>query len=138
MVEIQRPLNNHIKFEWKFMFLMKNYEIMCCRGGNSSYLVATIRVLTFAPCWIWCKIHLSKLYEITWKDSWNTFYLVATRWVLFPIMLNLVSNSASYWKFMQLHEKMVEICPIWWAPHVFGPPLHIEVSPQLKLKSQIN
>jgi hypothetical protein len=80
MVEIlviQKPLNNHIKFEWKFKFLIKNYESACWHGGNSSYLVAI-------------------------------------RWVLFPNMLSLVLNSTSCWKFMQLHEKMVEMCPIWW------------------------
>jgi hypothetical protein len=30
MVEIPviwKPLNNHMEFEWKFKFLMKNYEV---------------------------------------------------------------------------------------------------------------
>ncbi len=59
MVEILvmwKPLNNHIEFEWKFKFLMKNYASVCWHGGNY-------------------------------------FYLVATRWFLFPNMLSLVSNS---------------------------------------------
>jgi hypothetical protein len=44
MVEIpilQKPLNNHIEFEWKFKFLRKIYENACWHGGNSSYLEAT-------------------------------------------------------------------------------------------------
>ncbi len=48
-------------------------------------------------------------------------------------MLNLVSNSISSSKFMKLHENLVEIHPIWWAPYVCGPPLHIELSLELKL-----
>jgi hypothetical protein len=116
--------------------------------------VATRRISTFAPCWIWCQIHfllenlwsymktwlkyilcdghqmgfvslfvefgvkfkfLSKCFAITWKDGWNMSYLVATIKVnLFPNMLSLVSNLAFHWNFMQLHEKMVEICLIWW------------------------
>jgi hypothetical protein len=82
---IRKPLNNHIEFEWKFKFLMKNYESACWHGGNS-------------------------------------FYLVATRWVLFPSLLSLVSNLVSCSKFMQLHEKMVEIHPIWWPPDRFYSP----------------
>jgi hypothetical protein len=50
MAEIWKPLDNHSKFEWKFIFLMKNYEITCCHGGNSSYSMPTKQVLTFAPC----------------------------------------------------------------------------------------
>ncbi len=55
-----------------------------------------------------------KINKIIWKLGWNTFYLVATIWVLFPNLLSLVSNSSSCWKFMQLHEKMVKIHHIWW------------------------
>jgi len=55
-----------------------------------------------------------KINEIIWKLGWNTSYLVATIWVLFPNLLSSVSNSSSCWKFMQLHEKIVEIHPIWW------------------------
>jgi hypothetical protein len=47
---ILKPLNNHFEFEWKFKFLMKNYESACWHGGNSSYLVATKQVSTIAPC----------------------------------------------------------------------------------------
>ncbi len=50
---IWKPLDNHIEFEWKFKFLMKNYESVCWHGGNPSYLVATRPILTFAPSWIW-------------------------------------------------------------------------------------
>jgi hypothetical protein len=57
-------------------------------------------------------------------------YLVATRWVLFPNLLSLVSCS----KFMQLNEKMVEICPIWWPLDVFWPPFVYLLSPKLKSK----
>jgi hypothetical protein len=56
----------------------------------------------------------SKINEIIWKLGWNTSYLVATRWVLLPKLLSLVTNSSSCWKFMQLHEKMVKIHHIWW------------------------
>jgi len=31
-------------------FLMKDYENTCWHGGNSSYLVATKWILTFATC----------------------------------------------------------------------------------------
>jgi hypothetical protein len=174
---IQKPLDNHIEFEWKFKFLMKNYENVCWHGGNSSYLMATRLILTFAPCWIWCQIHfllenlwtymktwlkyalfgghqmvfvpqpiefgvkfrfLLKFYVITWKDGWNTSYLVATKWVLFPNVLSLVSNSIFCWKFMQLHEKMVEICLIWWPLYVFWPPLVYWIKSWIKLKFEIN
>jgi hypothetical protein len=47
---IQRLLCYHIEFEWKFIFLMKNYENACWHGDNSYYLVATIQISTFAPC----------------------------------------------------------------------------------------
>jgi hypothetical protein len=47
---IWKPLNNHIEFEWKCKFLMKNYESVCWHGGNPSYLVAIRQVSTFAPC----------------------------------------------------------------------------------------
>jgi hypothetical protein len=47
---IQKPLDNHIEFEWKFKFLMKNYENACWHGGNSFYLVATRQVLAFTQC----------------------------------------------------------------------------------------
>jgi hypothetical protein len=53
MVEIlviQKPLDKDIEFEWTFKFLIKNYESTCWHGGNSSYLVATRHVSTFAPC----------------------------------------------------------------------------------------
>jgi hypothetical protein len=49
---IWKPQDNHIEFEWKFKFLMKNYESVCWHGGNSSYLVATRPISTFAPCCI--------------------------------------------------------------------------------------
>jgi hypothetical protein len=55
------------------------------------------------------------IHEVTWKLGWNTSYLVATKWVLLPNLLRLMSCS----KFMQLHEKMVEICFIWWPPYGF-------------------
>jgi hypothetical protein len=63
-----------------------------------------------------------KINEVTWKLGWNTCYFVATKWVLFPSLLSLVSNSGSCWKFMQLHEKMVEIHPIWWPLDWFCSP----------------
>jgi hypothetical protein len=47
---IWKPLDNHIEFEWKFKFLMKNYESACWHGGNSSYLVAIEPISTFATC----------------------------------------------------------------------------------------
>jgi hypothetical protein len=45
---------------------------------------------------------LLNIYAITQKNGWNTSYLVATRWVLFLNLLNLVSNSVFCWKFMQI------------------------------------
>jgi hypothetical protein len=135
---IWKPIDNHIKFEWKFKFLMKNHESACWHCGNSSYLMATKLISTFAPCWIWCQIHffleylwsymkiwlkyilfgghqmgfvpnllrfLFKICAITSKDGWNMFYLVPTIWVLFPNLLNLVSNLAFCWKFMQITWK---------------------------------
>ncbi len=60
-----------------------------------------------------------KIYEVTWKLGWNTCYLVAMKWVLFPSLLSLVSNSNSCLKFIQLHEKMVEISFIWWPLNGF-------------------
>jgi hypothetical protein len=64
-------------------------------------------------------IFFLKIYEVTWKLGWNTSYFVATKWVLLPNLLSLVSNLASCWKFMQLHENIVEIHPIWWPPYGF-------------------
>ncbi len=88
---------------------------MCWHGGNSSHAVAIKLISTFSPWWIWCQIHFcSKINEVTWKLGWNMSYLVATKWVLFLSLLSLVSNSGSYWKFMQLHENLVEIHFIWW------------------------
>jgi hypothetical protein len=43
---------------------------------------------------------LLKIYANTWKFGWNTFYLVAIKWVLFPSLLSLVLNLAFCWKFM--------------------------------------
>ncbi len=47
---IGKLVDIHVEFEWKFKFLMKNYESACWHGGNSSYLVVTRPILTFAPC----------------------------------------------------------------------------------------
>jgi hypothetical protein len=44
------PPNNHIEFECKFNFSMKNYEIIGWHGDNSSYLVTTKHVWIFPPC----------------------------------------------------------------------------------------
>jgi len=63
-----------------------------------------------------------KIYEVTWKIGRNNSYLVATRWVLFPNMLSLMSNLASCSKFMKLHENMVEIHLIWWPLDGFCSP----------------
>jgi hypothetical protein len=195
---------------------MKNYESACWHGGNSSYLVATRPISTFAPCWIWCQIHfllenlwtymktwlkyvlfgdhhmsfvphlvefgvkfrfLLKIYAITWKYGWDTSYLVATKWVLFLNMLILVSNSSFCWKFMQTtwkdgwntsylvanrlgfvpqyvefgfkfsfllkiyanYMKRLLKYVLFSGHHMcFCFPLHIELSPKLKLKSKIN
>jgi hypothetical protein len=78
MVEIWgiwKPLDNHIELEWKFKFLTKDYESTCWHGGNSSYLVATRWILTFAPCWIWCQIHF--LLENLWSymKTWLKYIL---------------------------------------------------------------
>jgi hypothetical protein len=47
---IGKLVDIHVEFEWKFKFLMKNYESACWHGGDSSYLVATKPISTFAPC----------------------------------------------------------------------------------------
>jgi ribosome-associated toxin RatA of RatAB toxin-antitoxin module len=109
------PLDNHIKFELKFKFLMK---IMKVHVG----MVAIIP-MWWPPDWFQHLQHVefdlnftffSKINEVTWKLGWNTSYLVATKWVLFSSLLTLVSNLGSCWRFMQLHEKMVKIHLIWW------------------------
>jgi hypothetical protein len=113
---IWKSLNNHIELEWKFKFLMKNYESACWHGGNSSYLVATRLISTFVPCWIWFQIHF--LFENLWSymKTWLKYILFGgMKWVLFPILLSLVSNSSSCLKFIQLYEKMVEISFISWS-----------------------
>jgi hypothetical protein len=54
---------------------MKIYENACWHSGNSSYLVATRRISTFAPCWIWCQIHF--LLETLWNymKTWLKYIL---------------------------------------------------------------
>jgi hypothetical protein len=46
-----------------------------------------------------------KIYEVTWKLSWNMSYLVATRWVLFPSLLSSMSNLAFLLKFYAMTWK---------------------------------
>jgi hypothetical protein len=72
---IQKPLNNHIEFEWKLKFLMKIYESVFWHGGNSSYLVATRWVSTFAPCWIWCQIHFLPKKLWSYMKTWLKYVL---------------------------------------------------------------
>ncbi len=50
IIVIWKLQKNHIEFEWKFKFLMKNYESVCWHGGNSSYLVAAKPIPTSVPC----------------------------------------------------------------------------------------
>jgi hypothetical protein len=69
-------------------------------------------------------IFFQKINEITWKSCWNMSYLVATIWVLFSNLLSLVSNLGSCWKFMQLHENLVEIHLIWWPLDGFCSPAY--------------
>jgi hypothetical protein len=112
---IRKLLDNHIEFEWKFKFLMK---IMKVHVG-----METILPMWWPPHQFQHLHHVEsnvkfilfwKINKIVWKLGWNTSYLVATKWILFPNLFNLVSNSNSSRKFMQLHEKIVEIHTIWW------------------------
>jgi hypothetical protein len=61
--------------------------------------------------------------EKLWKCvlAWWQFLLFSGHQTNFDIctMLNLMSNSLSSWKFMKLHENLVEIRPIWWPPNGF-------------------
>jgi hypothetical protein len=45
---IGKPLDKHI--EPKIQVFNENYESTCWHGGNSSHVVATRPILTFAPC----------------------------------------------------------------------------------------
>jgi hypothetical protein len=77
---------------------------------------------------------LLKIDIVTWTCGCNKSYLVAIRLVLFP----------SYWVWCQiqlfienlckLHEKMVEICPIWWPPYVFWFPFMYWIKSRIKVK----
>jgi hypothetical protein len=47
-------------------------------------------------------------------------------------MLHLIINEIDLVENLcKLHEKMAEICPIWWQPDVFWLPLFIELSLEL-------
>jgi hypothetical protein len=112
---IRKLLDNHIEFEWKFKFLMK---IMKVRVGMDTILpmwwpLDQFRHLHHVKSNVKF-ILFWKINEIVWKLGWNTSYLVATKWILFPNLFSLVSNSNCSRKFMQLHEKIVEIHTIWW------------------------
>ncbi len=62
-----------------------------------------------------------------WKCmlAWWQFFLCGGHQTNFDIctMLNLMSNSLSSWKFMKLHENLVEIHPMWWPPNGFCFPI---------------
>jgi hypothetical protein len=136
---IQKPIDNHIEFEWKFKFLMKNYECACWHGGNSSYLVATrlIDICTMLnlmsnsfSSWIFMKLHenLVEIHFIWWPLNGFCF---PTCWVWYQIEV-LVQNLCNY---MKRWLKYV----LFGGHHMcFGFPSHIELSPKLKLKSGIN
>jgi hypothetical protein len=79
---IRKPLDNHIKFEWKQVFKEKLWKCM----------LTSRQFLQFPP---------------------NGFDICT--------MLNLMSNSLSSWKFMKLHENLVEIHLIWWPQLGFVP-----------------
>jgi hypothetical protein len=100
---IWRLLDDHIEFEWKFKFLMKNYD-------------------GILPVWwslneFWHLHHVEfdvkfifflKIYEVTWKLSWNMSYVVAIIWVLFPRLLSLVSHLGFCWNFCNYMERWLK------------------------------
>jgi hypothetical protein len=117
----------HFLFEnlWSYMKTWLKY-ILC--GGNQMGFV--FQPVEFGVTFTF----LLNFFAIIWKDGWNTSYLMTTKWVnLFPNVLSLVSNSIFYWKFMQLHEKMIKIRPIWWPPNVFSPPLAYWIKFRIKV-----
>ncbi len=106
---------HHVEFDIKFTFFWKINEIIWKLGWHTSYLVTTRWILfpnllslvwNSSFCWKFMQLH-SKIIER--HPIWWPF-----RWVLFLNLLSLVSNSTFCWKVLcKLHEKMVEICPIW-------------------------
>jgi hypothetical protein len=71
------------------------------------------------------------IYEITWKLGWNTSYLVATIWVLFPILLNLASNSAFCWIYANYMKRWLKYVLFGGHQICFGLPSRLELSPKL-------
>jgi hypothetical protein len=110
---IRKPLDNHIEFEWKFKFWIMKVCVSMVAIPPMWWPLNQFRHLHHVEFYVKFSFFW-KINEVTWKFGWNTSYLVATRWVLFSSLLSLVSNSGFYWKFMQLHENMVEIHHIWW------------------------
>ncbi len=107
-------------FSWVFMKLHENLVKYVLFGGYK-------KGFAHQPVEFGVKLRfLFKICAITWKIGWNRFYLVATIWVLFPHLLNLVSNLC------KLHEKMVEICPICWPLYVFWLPLMYWIKSKIK------
>jgi hypothetical protein len=82
-------------------------------------------------------IFLLKNYAITWKDGWNTSYLVAIKWVLFPNILSLVSNSIFLLKIYAITWKDGWNMSYLVTTKCVLPPPRIELSPKLKLKFEI-
>jgi hypothetical protein len=106
ILKIRKPLNNHTKFEWKFKFWIKNMKMRVGMVAIPSMWWPLDRFqhlhhvefdVNFTFFW--------KINEVTWKLGWNTSFLVATILVLFPNLLNLVSNLGFCWKLMQITWK---------------------------------
>jgi hypothetical protein len=81
------------------------------------------------------RFKLLKIYAIIWKLGWNTPYLVAIRWVLFPNLLNLVLNLTC-WNFMQITWKDGWNMSYLVAIDVFWPPLMYWIKSKIKVKVQ--
>jgi hypothetical protein len=75
--------------------------------------VATRWISTFAPCWIWCQIHF--LLENLWNymKTWLKYVLCDDHYMSFVHQLVEFGVKFKFLSFffLQLHEKMVEICP---------------------------
>ncbi len=82
--------------------LMKLHENLV----EISFIWWSLDGFCFPACWIWCQIQVLIENLCNYMKTWLKWsYLVAIRWVLFFILLNLVSNLVFCWKFMQITWK---------------------------------
>jgi hypothetical protein len=78
---IQKPLDNHIEFEWNFKFLVKILKVHVD--------MVVIPLMWWLPNWFQHLhyvafdvkfIFFRKINEVPWKLGWNMSYLVFTKW----------------------------------------------------------